>query len=197
MHGLIQSRHRRRRLAHIAILALLLLALFPWMAACGEQPRKPLAPPDMSHGLLLAWVIGREGEAEKFEPTRVYRFEMTPRGRFTYEWRGTASHQTQWTRITGAWSPVEGDERRWTLRPDDGRDAVDPDDYPDGSWPRLHWTTGLTAGLEGPALSAKYFVPFVDPETRRIESSVTFVGDPRLGMDLARQMADRLLEDGR
>ena len=192
-----RSRRARHRFAYrLTQLTLLAVSLLAVQTGCAEQAPAPLARPDMTEGLVLLWVIGREDEHEQFVPTTAYRFEMTPEGRFAYTWQGsTASEQRRFT-IRGAWAAVEGDARRWTLQPDDGRDALQAGEFATGEWPEIYWTNHMTAGISGPAAGATYVVPYVDPTTRRLDSGLTLVGDPRLGPDLSREMAERMLTEG-
>ena len=184
-----------RRAARHVIGAMLGIGLLAFQVACGEPKPAPLASPDMTDGLVLSWVIGRDGDEGQFVPTSACRFEMTPEGRFAYTWQGGAASAQRRFTIRGAWVAVEGDSRRWTLRPDDGRDALQAGEFATGEWPEIHWTNHLTA-ISGPAFGATYVVPYVDPTTRRLDSGLTLVGDPRLGPDLSREMAERMLTEG-
>jgi len=67
-----------RRAARHVIGAMLGIGLLAFQVACGEPKPAPLASPDMTDGLVLSWVIGRDGDEGQFVPTSACRFEMTP-----------------------------------------------------------------------------------------------------------------------
>ena len=71
-----------RRAGRYAIEALVGIGLLAFQAGCGEPKPATLSSPNMADGLVLSWVIGRDGDEGQFVPTSACRFEMTPEGRF-------------------------------------------------------------------------------------------------------------------
>lgn len=124
-------------------------------------------PPDLSSGYEVMWPSGRLADDGSLIPTDVWHFVMTADGRFTYRHLDVTRADTEWTQVEGAWHPVQGDDEHWTLIPDLGRDALEPNEYAPDRWPHVAWETFTLT------------VPALDPKTGRLGRAFSVCGDPR------------------